>query len=315
MRPEYYADLYRRFATYVKHTAGSGAKLVACGSHPGNAEWDSRFLEAMRGAQHLVDYLALHIYSAGGTSVLEFSDGEYLSLVVDAIALMDEHIGRAVGLVRAWSTPNHPIGVVLDEWGTWYREAVVENGLYQQNTMRDALFTAASFHCFHEHGDRLYMTNMAQTVNVLQALVLTQGPDLVVTPTCHVYEMYMPHRDGLLLPARVAGSPRIAAPSGAARDALSLSATRNEAGDELFLSVVNLDPVQAVAATLALSGAGAWRIAELRRLRGDSLRAHNTFERPDAVWPDAPTLTDTDANGVMEYPAQSITTLRLAREA
>ncbi|MHC4481720.1 MAG: alpha-N-arabinofuranosidase, partial [Planctomycetota bacterium] len=228
MRPEHYADLYRRFATYVHHTAGEGAKLVACGSHPGIPQWDERFLDAMQGAYGLVDHLALHIYLAHGTSDLAFSDEDYYRLIA-SVRVLEENVDRAAALADACGTPKHRIGIVLDEWGTWYSEAAVATGLYQQNTMRDALFAAASFHAFHERADQLFMTNMAQTVNVLQALVLTDGPAMVVTPTYHVYEMLRPHGDGWLVECAV-DSPELGLPGGEQRPAVSASATVEEGG-------------------------------------------------------------------------------------
>ncbi len=311
LRPEHYADLYRRFATYVRGTAGADARLIACGSHPGIPEWDERFLAAMNGALHLVDYIALHIYSGGGTSDTEFADEDYYGLIA-AIDVMDRNIARAAGLAKACDPQEHRIGLVLDEWGTWYKEATVPTGLCQQNTMRDALFTAAGFHCFHRHADRLFMTNMAQTVNVLQALVLTQGPEMIVTPTYHVYEMFRPHRDGRLVACEVDG-PTLSLPGGGERGAISASATRSEDGGGLFLSVVNLDLENAITATVRVVGEGEWRVAQVRRLAGQDIRSHNTFEEPEAVRPEAIRVESEAPLETMEFPARSVTTIRLDR--
>ena len=308
MRPEYYANLYRRFATYVQKTAGDDAKLIACGSHDRIPEWDARFLEAVKDAAQLVDYIALHIYSGRSSSDVQFSKEGYYSLIAE-VDVMDQHLRRAVGLAQAYSTDRHHIGVILDEWGSWYTEATVESGLYQQNTMRDALFAAASFHCFHQHGDRLLMTNMAQTVNVLQALVLTKGPEMIVTPTYHVYDMFRSHRDGLMVPCRVKNSPSLTLSGELEREAISVSVTRTE--DEVFLSILNLDLSSDVTGSIRLVSDGVWTIKEVRRLVCDDIRAHNTFEEPQTVWPENIPLESITDQSQMKIPAQSITTVRM----
>ena len=312
MQPEYYADLYRRFATFVRKTAGEQAKLIACGSHQGIPEWDNRLLDSLKGARHSVDYIALHIYSGQGSSDIHFADEDYYALI-SAIDVMDQNIKRAAGLTQAYSTADHCIGVVLDEWGTWYREATVLNGLYQQNTMRDALFTAASFHCFHQHGARLYMTNMAQTINVLQALVLTKGPEMIVTPTYHIYDMFRPHRDGYLVASDV-DCPRIKVTEDKNRPAVSVSATIAADDQELFLSLVNLDLERPFTANLKIVAEQAWRIKQVRQLAGDDIRSHNSLEEPKKVWPAEIELENTEIQQALCLPRQSVTTIKMGLE-
>ena len=309
MRPEYYADLYRRFATYVRKTTKERAKLIACGSHGRIPEWDERFLEAMKGALTLVDYIALHIYSGGGSHDISFTDEDYYRLIA-SIDVMDKNLARAGGLVQAYSSYGHPIGVVLDEWGTGYEEAKVTTGLYQQNTMRDALFTAASFHCFHRHADNLFMTNMAQTVNVLQALILTKGPEMIVTPTYYVYEMFRSHRNGQLVAFNV-NAPLLKLPEDQEQKAVSVSATRSENNNELFLSIVNLDLQKDFTGNIRVSGENRCKIKQVRRLATKDIHAHNSFEEPKRVYPEEVFLEGKKEQNVLELPRQSIMTLRI----
>lgn len=306
MRPEYYADLYRRFATYIRKTAGEGIKLIACGSHSGIPEWDGHFLESMKGA-HLVDYIALHIYSDGGSDV-SFTDEDYYKLIA-SIEVMDKNLARVMGLAQAYSSYGHPIGVVLDEWGTWYEEATAATGLYQQNTMRDALFTAASFHCFHRHRN-LFMTNMAQTINVLQALILTKGSKMIVTPTYYVYEMFRPHRNGQLLACRV-DAPLLKLPQAQKQKAISVSATGSEDGNKLFLSILNLDLHNDFTGNIRVSGKNKWKIKHVRRLAAKDIHAHNSFEEPEKVYSQEVSCTDRREQSVIELPPQSITTMQI----
>lgn len=309
MRPEYYADLYRNYASYVRRTALSDAKLIACGSHPGIPEWDDVFWQRLADRQLLVDYIALHNYPnmGWGATSTGFPADHYGRLVVEGVQSIDDLIRRAKQSMFAYASKDHPVGLIMDEWGTWFADATVENGLYQQNTMQDALFAAAVFHVFHEHADVLFMANMAQTVNVLQSLILTKGPDLVLTPTYHVWEMFMPHRDADLVASVVIDAPTVRGATGE-RPAISVSATCST-DDMLFVSLVNLHPDSAVDIALELGRSAEWRVTSAKRLCGGALHAHNTFETPDTVCPEeisgaaggAPTLT---------LPAGSIATLQ-----
>lgn len=311
MRPEHYADLYRQFATYVRNTAGNGAKLVACGSHQEIPEWDERFLKSLKDFNSLgtVDYLALHIYNPGGSDT-KFSDKDYAK-TIEFVDLVEKTINRAIDLVRSYSSSGHKIGVVLDEWGLWYAEPTTEHGSFQQNTMRDALYAAACFHRFHRQSDWLYMTNMAQTINVLQALVLTRNGEMTVTPTYHVYDMFRPHRSGILVESEVRNSPSLDAAESDGPKALSLSATKSQDGKELFLSVLNLDLDAGIESPIRIDAATTWEIEEIRRLVSGNIRDHNTFENPDQVKPIAVSPEQAGTGLRIEFPAHSITTIRL----
>jgi alpha-N-arabinofuranosidase len=312
MRPEYYADLYRRFATYVRKAAEEGAKLIACGSHPELQDWDERFLKAMKGACPLVDSLALHAYFGQGMNDVDFSDDDYYRLI-GSIKVLKRKLAQTTELAQAYSTYEHRIDVVMDEWGTWYKQATVEGGLYQQNTMRDALFAAASFHCFHEYGERLWMTNMAQTVNVLQALILTKGPEMILTPTYHIYEMFRQHRDGDLVVCKVRNSPTLSSPDAEDRDAISASTTLSADGKALFLSILNLDLAQTYTIDVNVTNAAEWKVQQVRRLATGDIRSHNTFEDPDKVRPEEVRLEGSDDLSAVRFLPQSVTTIRMER--
>jgi alpha-N-arabinofuranosidase len=244
---------------------------------------------------------------------VEFSDADYYELLgtIDAI---DHRLARATGFAQAYSTYGRRIDVILDEWGTWFKQATVETGLYQQNTMQDALFTAAAFHCFHRHGERLWMTNMAQTVNVLQALVLTRGPQMLTTPTYHVYEMFKPHRDGSLVACDITHNAVIKIPDGDVQNAISVSPTASPDGAELTISVLNLDLSSPLSVGMNISGADNWKVSHVRRLATGDIRSHNTFEEPNTVRPEEVPVADYGDLSKLLLPPQSITTIDLKRE-
>jgi alpha-N-arabinofuranosidase len=181
--------------------------------------------------------------------------------------------------------PDKRVGLIVDEWGTWFD---VEPGtnpgfLYQQNTLRDALVAGLTLHIFHAHADRVRMANIAQTVNVLQAVVLTDGPRLLLTPTYHVFEMFKSHQNATLLPAQLTtdtytrGDQTI--------PALSASASRNGDDGPITLSLCHTDPTREATLLCELRGVNVSSISTARVLSAGAINAHNTFDQPDQVRP------------------------------
>ena len=195
---------------------------------------------------------------------------------------MDELVRKHATIMDRYD-PGKRVALIVDEWGTWYD---VEPGtnpgfLYQQNTLRDALVAGLSLNIFNNHADRVRMANIAQTVNVLQALILTDGPRMLTTPTYHVFDMYKAHQDATLLPCQVAcdsydlNSQKI--------PRLSVSASRDADG-RVNLTLCNLHPRLEMEARCDLRG-HALEEAEGSVLTADAMNAHNTFADPDRVSP------------------------------
>ena len=205
MRPEYYADEYLRYQTFCRNYPGSRLYRIACGPGGGGDSW-LRWTEVlMERAGKSMDALTLHHYSLTGPDwehkgrALTFDRGEYYELLEHA-AWMDNLIERH-GAIMDRFDPERRVGLIVDEWGTWHQ---VEDGtnpgfLYQQNTMRDALVAAITLNIFNRHCDRVVMANLAQTVNVLQSVVLTDGERMLLTPTWHVFDLYKAHQDAKLV--------------------------------------------------------------------------------------------------------------------
>jgi alpha-L-arabinofuranosidase len=301
MRPEYYADLYRRFSTYIRKTGGEDIKLIACGSYPSFIEWDERYLESMKGAESLVDFISLHIYTGWTLPCLEFTETEYHKLISD-IGIMERNLKRAINLTEAYSKKDHKIGVIMDEWGTWYKEAVVENGLFQQNTLMDALFTAVSFHTFHNLGESLHMTNMAQTANVLQSLILTKGDQLIKTPTYHVFELFKPHRNSSLLYHKLE-QPKNNYKSD--YDLLSVSISKSE--NEIFVSLVNLDLEDTFEIELDFNARDEYSLKEIKKIGAEKLNIHNNFDEPENIKIENMKLSSQESNVIKIGPISILT--------
>jgi alpha-N-arabinofuranosidase len=206
--------------------------------------------------------------------------------------------------------PRKRIGLVVDEWGDWYD---VEPGthpgfLYQQSTLRDALTAALNFNIFHRHTDRVVMANIAQMVNVLQSVVLTDGSKMTLTPTYWVFEMYQPHQDATFLPVSLLtpdyryGSQSI--------PMVDATASRDASG-KTHLSLVNADPNVAVTISCELRGLSA-RSVSGRILTAPDMTSHNTFDAPNTVAP-KPFLDATLAGGELSVvmPPKSLVVLEL----
>ena len=177
------------------------------------------------------------------------------------------------------------MGLYVDEWGTWYTEEPGTNPafLYQQNTIRDAVVAGATFNIFHRHAKRVKMANIAQLVNVLQALILTEGDKMVLTPTYHVFDMYQVHHDATFLPVEVTTDNSVLGAD--SLPTVSASASRDAQG-RIHLSLVNLDP-KAVATVEARIEGQTPRSVSGRVLTAPAMDGHNTFAAPDRVQPTA----------------------------
>ncbi len=198
MRPEYYADEFRRYQTYCRTWGETRPFKIACGA----SDFDFRWTEVlMERAGKYMDGLSLHYYTVCGDtwatkgSATDFTVTEYYKTLFKA-ARMDPLITGHDEIMNR-TDPKKRVGLIVDEWGTWYQ---VEPGtnpgfLYQQNTMRDALVAAITLNIFNRHCDRVIMANLAQTVNVLQSVLLTEGDKVVLTPTWHVFDLFRAHQD------------------------------------------------------------------------------------------------------------------------
>ncbi|WP_031555607.1 alpha-N-arabinofuranosidase [Parvularcula oceani] len=305
MRPAYYADLYAQWATLLK-TAGEMPKRVISGSHEGNIDYSGEILDHP-GMGELADGISLHYYTlptgdwGDKGEATGFPEAEWNSTITRTLR-MEEAIEQSLAMIDKHEL-GQDFGLYVDEWGMWVNGPEGAPALYQQNTIRDAVVAALNFHLFHEHADRVPMTNIAQMVNVLQAMILTDGPDMLLTPTYHVFEMYRPFQGATALPVSL-DAPMIGEGEGAFA-AISATAALTEE-DELVVGLVNADPNAAHRVTMA---AGDARRARGRVLTADSIDAHNTFDAPDTVVPEALSVRARDGSFTVELPPRSVTVL------
>jgi alpha-N-arabinofuranosidase len=319
MTGSYYADLYKRFATYTRHYGDGELVKVATGPsgnrYGGHEEWTRTVLDK---AAPMIDALSMHYYVFVGDPwtedrpATEFSEQEWFEAMKDTRAL-DSLITRYSDIMDEYD-PEGRIGLYIDEWGIWHttREGTPPGFLYQQNTLRDALVAAGALDIFNQHADRVRMANIAQTVNVLQAMILTRGDEMITTPTYHVFDLYKVHHDAALLPFSQAESPTYEAPSGEGSvAAIGGTASRDEKG-RVHVTLTNTDPNRAHEVRLDMQSADVSGVARGRILTADAMNAHNTFGDPDAV---APRSFDGASVGEgtvsMRMPAKSVVMLAL----
>ncbi len=284
MRPEYYADVYRRYATFIKNHSGNHIQKLAVGPYDENYIWTEVLMSQ---AAKQMDGLALHYYTlpTGNWqkkgSATEFTEKEWHATLVRTLRI-DEFIQKHSAIMDKYD-PQKRVGLMVDEWGTWYdkEEGPDMGALYQQNTLRDAIVAAVNLNIFHKHADRVRMTNIAQMINVLQAMLLTDKEKMVRTPTYHVFRMYAVHQGATMIPVDL-NAPEYKI-GDASVPSLSASASRDEAG-RLHLSVVNLDPNRPAEITATLSNA-AIKTVTGEVLTAPAINAMNTFERPHTVKP------------------------------
>lgn len=284
MRPEYYADEFRRYQTYVRNFGGNEIQKIACGPNRDDYEWTRVMMERTHGFQtdlHLMKGLALHYYTDYRRSATEFEEPDWFAVMKEAL-YMDELITRHSAIMDQHD-PSGEVGLVVDEWGTWYNPEPGTNPrfLYQQNSLRDALVAALHLHIFNAHNDRVRMANIAQVINVLQSVILTDGEKMILTPTYHVFEMFKMHQDA----TRLAVDLKVADYSFEDQviPGVSASASRDTEG-LVHLTLCNTNPNNSVDLACELRGLEVSSVAG-RVLTADLMTAHNTFDEPDRVKP------------------------------
>lgn len=311
MTVEYYSDLYRRYATFCPSFSGNRLTKVACGPGSDDPHW---IRVMMKQVGRRMQGLSLHKYTLAAPwsdklSATGFGEGEWFSILREARLGTDKFLSEAEEVMDEFD-PQKRIKIYLDEWGTWYRveEGAPSYGLYQQNTLRDALVAGLSFHVFHEHNDRLAMANIAQTVNVLQALVLTQGDKMLLTPTYHVFDLYQVHQNAQLLKTKFK-SPKYEF-GDREMPAISLNASRNKEG-KVHVSIVNVHPRDAFTLACELEGVEGTSVKG-RILTADKLDEHNTFENPEQLVPQEFKGASIDGGKLsVELPAKCVVVLEI----
>jgi alpha-N-arabinofuranosidase len=281
MTPEYYANEYRRYQTYVRNYGGPRIYKIACGANAADYNWTDT---VMKIAGPHMDGISLHYYTvphgwAGSKGAATgFDENEYY-LTLKCMTFTDELLRKHIAIMDKHD-PSKRIGLIFDEWGTWYD---VEPGtnpgfLYQQNTMRDAIVAATTLNIFNKHSDRIRMANIAQLVNVLQSVILTEGAKMVKTPTYYVFKMYADHQDARLVESSVEKT-KIGTEENKVDD-LYESVSKAEDGS-LTITVANLSATDKKTIDAVITD---WDFKDITgSVITADMGAYNTFDRQDEV--------------------------------
>jgi len=311
MRPEYYADEFRRYNTFIKNYPGSKIYRVAGGSNGDDLAW-TEALMAYAGKQ--MDGLSLHWYTlpTGNWqkkgSATEFDEAAWFSTLRHTLHL-EELLTKHSAIMDKYD-PKKRVGLVVDEWGTWYDATPGTNPgfLQQQNTLRDAIVAGLNLHLFQNHAERVSMANIAQMVNVLQAMILTDKEKMLLTPTYHVFEMYKVHQGATSLPVSLSTPDYTVGPEKV--PAVSAAASRDTNG-KVHLSLVNTNPNTAITVLCTFAGLDAKAVSG-RILTAPAMQDHNTFAAPEVVKPQPFTGAKFEAGKLsIALPAKSVVVLTL----
>ena len=306
MRPEYYSDLYRQYQTYCRNYSGNELYKIACGPSADDYNWTKTVMELIK--PHHTNAISLHYYTIPTNdwsrkgSATAFDEKEYYNTISHTL-YMEEMITRHLEIMSEFDR-EHKIGLAVDEWGTWYD---VEPGtnpgfLFQQNTMRDALVAAINLNIFNNHADRVVMANIAQVVNVLQSVVLTEGERMVKTPTYHVFDLFKGHQEQML----VFSSAEKADENGVS----VLSCSASVGADGMLVTLSNASLSETLTLDTSISGF-AFTSVEGEILTGDA-HEHNTFDSGENVAVKAFNGARVTENGIeIVLPPCSVVSLKL----
>jgi alpha-N-arabinofuranosidase len=316
MTADFYANELGRYSFFLKNYGGNTLYKISSGGLPEDYGWTETIMKKWKSADGwLQGYLSgysLHYYTVPDWnkkgSARHFTENDWFTTLSTTLK-MDDLIARHSAIMDQFD-PGKRIGLIVDEWGDWFD---VEPGtnpgfLYQQNTLRDAIVAAVNLNIFHKHCDRVKMTNIAQMVNVLQAMVLTKDKDIVLTPTYYVFKMYSVHQDAVLLPVDVQSESCISGKD--TISALSVSASKDKDG-RIHISLANLDPAKAQNVRCEVKGTSGSRVTG-EVITATTMNAHNDFGKPEAV--NMKPFTGAQLrNGILTVtlPAKSIVTLEM----
>jgi alpha-N-arabinofuranosidase len=312
MTAEFYADQYKRYATYARNYPGAPLKKIASGANTDDYHWTEVLMRDI-GPKRMWG-VTLHYYTLPNNSwppkgsATSFSDKEYFNTMKNCLR-MEELVTKHSAIMDKYDK-DKAVALLVDEWGIWTE---VEPGtnpgfLYQQNSMRDALIAGTTLNIFNNHSDRVRGANLAQSINVLQSLILTKGRQMVLTPTYHVFDLFKVHQDAKYLNLKFS-SPSYSTADGSI-PALNASASLDSA-NAMHITLVNIDPVNALQIKTSL---GKFQSTKLTGsiVTSSKVTDINSFENPNLIG--VKPFTGARKSGdelIITLPAKSVVMLEL----
>jgi alpha-N-arabinofuranosidase len=295
MTSDYYLSqlkIYSRFVRNFNPAQQNNDKMLNIAVGPGGGEprfmeWTETIMKGWKDRKWSWDMqgLSLHNYTVTNWekkhSSIDFGEKEYAEILKETLK-MDDLVKNHSAIMDKYD-PEKKIALVVDEWGAWYAPLPGSNPgfLYQQNSQRDAVLAALNINIFARYADRVRIANIAQMINVLQAMILTDKEKMVLTPTYHVFKMYVPFQDATFIPVKFdAGNYTH---SGITLPRVDAIAAKGEDG-KLWLGITNVDPNRAVEIDLNTIGLTA-KSATGETLTAPKVDSINTFDQPNTVVP------------------------------
>ena len=283
MTPEFYSDQFKRYASFAKNYPGAPLKKIASGPNADDYNWTDVIMKNI--PTWMMWGISMHYYTiptgdwGHKGSATSFTEEEYFSTMANCLK-MDELVSKHSAIMDKYD-PKKRVALVVDEWGVW---TDVEPGtnpgfLYQQNSLRDALIAASTLNIFNNHCDRVRGAALAQTINVLQSLILTDKDKMLLTPTYYIFDLYKVHQDAKYLPIQI-NSPDYTV-GGKKIPAVNVSASQDAAG-KVHISLVNLDLHNSITITTSLAGIK-WQTVTGQILTSANITDVNTFDKPAKV--------------------------------
>ncbi len=315
-RPKNTLAEYRRFSTFLRDFAGQHLYVIAAGPDGNNLDWTRRFFERLfKDSSQFprIHGYSPHYYCGTAGTATEYSQAQWYELLFKA-QRMDDLVIQQRAALDVYD-PHRRIGLCIDEWGTWHPPTPGRNPkfLWQQNTLRDALVAALTLDIFNRHADIVAMANIAQTVNVLQALILSENGKSITTPTYHVYDLYKAHQGARSI-RTVIDAPEISFNyENQDKHLPALCGSASIRGTTLTFTAVNPRLNTPLPTSIRLRGDASAAIVRETLLTHESIRAHNTFEEPDFLIPSSPKVLPLSGQSFdYTFPAQSITRLEMS---
>ena len=330
MTAEHYADVYKTYATFARNFDlrqqidngdfdPNGMKRIASGPSDDNYHWTEVMMqaEATQNFAWSLDGLSLHFYAGfdhwpPSNPAQGFGEDAYADVVHTALR-MDDLVTRHSAIMDKYD-PQKRVMLVVDEWGAWYAPTPGSNPrfLQQQNSQRDAILAAVTLNIFTRHADRVRMANIAQMINVLQSMILTQGDKIVLTPTYYLFKLYVPFQDASVLPVKYDAGTYVHA--GITLPRLDAVAARGKDG-KIYVSLTNIAPGEALEVDLAAIGLKAGGL-KAKEASGETLAAPkidsvNDFAHPDTVKPSPVKATPNGGKLMLTLKPESVTVVEI----
>ncbi|HCG77519.1 MAG: alpha-N-arabinofuranosidase [bacterium (Candidatus Ratteibacteria) CG_4_9_14_3_um_filter_41_21] len=307
MSAEYYANEVKRYSTFLHPFGEKPLYKIACGPCGDDANWTRRFFEALEGHLGLIQGFAAHYYCGTSGTATEYTDTQWYDLLHKALK-MESLLLKHRAIMDEFD-PERKISLIVDEWGTWHPviPGTHPRFFHQQNSLRDALVAALTLDIFNRHADKIAMANIAQLVNVLQAMILTKDKNFLLTPTYHVYEMYAVHQGAQSVRCNINTDEIHFNIEDETRLLPRVAGSASMKNDLLNLSLVNTHTREPIAVELDIRGCLSVQVKEYRVLTADDIHAHNTFNEPERVQPVSKSPTEiVEENLIVTLPAASV---------